>query len=126
MGGQFLMSLDTRAHSLAAGDRRVCSMVHVPTPEEEDAKRPHRERQQLIQEKLRIENRIEALLFAQGIRTRPSLRSWHRDMDALRTGDGRAVPPSLRAELDRLRRRPVLTLARISEEVISAAWYGRT
>jgi transposase len=101
-------------------------MVHVPTPEEEDAKRPHRERQQLIQEKLRIENRIEALLFTQGIQKRPSLRSWDRDMAALRTGDGRAVPLSLRAELDRLRRRLVLTLARISEEVISAAWYGRT
>jgi transposase len=98
-----------------AGDRRVCSMVHVPTPEEEDAKRPHRERQQLMQEKLRIENRIEALLFTQGIRKRPSLRSWDRDMAALRTGDGRAVPPSLRAELDRLRRRLVLALELISE-----------
>jgi len=98
-----------------AGDRRVCSMVHVPTPEEEDAKRPHRERQQLMQEKLRIENRIEALLFTQGIRKRPSLRSWERDMAALRTGDGRAVPPSLRAELDRLRRRLVLTLELIGE-----------
>jgi transposase len=51
-----------------AGDRQVCSMVRVPTPEEEDAKRPHREREHLVQEKLRIENRIEALLFTQGIR----------------------------------------------------------
>src|SRR5215207_10662801 len=37
------------------GDRQVCSMVRVPTPEEEDAKRPHRERERLVQEKLRIE-----------------------------------------------------------------------
>ena len=58
------------------GDREVCSMVRVPTPEEEDAKRPHREREHLVQEKLRIENRIEGLLFTQGIRKRPSLRSW--------------------------------------------------
>jgi transposase len=72
------------------GDRQVCSMVRVPTPDEEDAKRPHRERKHLIQEKLRIENRIEALLFTQGIRGRPSLRSWERDMAELRTGDGRA------------------------------------
>jgi len=43
-------------------------MVRVPTPEEEDAKRTHREREKLVQERLRIENRIEALLFAQGIR----------------------------------------------------------
>jgi hypothetical protein len=97
------------------GDRQVCSMVHVPSPEEEDAKRPHREREHLVQERLRIENRIEALLFTQGIRGRPSLRSWERDMAELRTGDGRKLPPLLRAELDRLRRRLVLTLELIRE-----------
>jgi transposase len=72
------------------GDRQICSMVHVPSPEEEDAKRPHREREHLVQERLRIGNRIEALLFTQGIRGRPSLRSWERDMAELRTGDGRS------------------------------------
>jgi transposase len=97
------------------GDREVCSMVRVPTPEEEDAKRPHREREHLVQEKLRIENRIEGLLFTQGIRKRPSLRSWEREMAELRTGDGRALPPLLRAELERLRRRLVLVLELIRE-----------
>lgn len=97
------------------GDRQVCSMVHVPTHEEEDAKRPHREREHLVQDKLRIENRIQALLFTQGIRGRPSLRSWERDIAELRTGDGRMLPPLLRAELDRLRRRLVLTLELIRE-----------
>src|SRR5262245_10489068 len=43
------------------GDRQSCSMVRVPTPEEEDTKRTHRERESLVQERLRIENRIEAL-----------------------------------------------------------------
>ena len=90
-------------------------MVRVPTPEEEDAKRPHREREHLVQEKLRIENRIEALLFTQGIRGRPSLRSWDRDMAALRTGDGRALPTFMQAELNRLRRRLVLILELIRE-----------
>ncbi|MBV8853497.1 MAG: IS110 family transposase [Sinobacteraceae bacterium] len=97
------------------GDRQVCSMVQVPTPEEEDAKRPHREREHLVQEKQRIENRIEALLFCQGSRGRPSLRSWESDLAALRTGDGRALPPLLRAELNRLRRRLVLVLELIRE-----------
>jgi transposase len=97
------------------GDRQVCSMVRVPTPDEEDAKRPHREREHLVQDRLRIENRIEALLFTQGIRGRPSLRSWARDVAALRTGDGRALPPLLRDELDRLRRRLVLVLELIRE-----------
>ncbi|MGY3622312.1 transposase [Bradyrhizobium sp. USDA 10063] len=65
-----------------AGDRQVCSMVRVPTPEEEDAKRPHREREQLVHDKQRIENRIEALLFTQGIREgrlcAPGSATWPR------------------------------------------------
>src|SRR3954451_16279036 len=98
-----------------AGDRQVCSMVRVPTPEEEDTKRPHREREHLVRERQRIENRMEALLFTQGIRERPSLRSWERDMAALRTGDGRAVPPLMPAELNRLRRQLVQILELIRE-----------
>ena len=97
------------------GDHQACSMVRVPTPEEEDAKRTHREREKLVQERLRIENRIEALLFTQGIRKRPSLRSWERDLAVLRTGDGREIPRHLRAELGRLRRRLVMTLELIRE-----------
>jgi transposase len=111
-------------HVLAAwlaGDRQVCSMVRVPTPEEEDAKRPHREREHLVKERLRIENRISALLFTQGIRKRPSLRSWERDMAELRTGDGRALPPLLQTELNRLRRRLVLTLELIRELEVDRA-----
>ena len=97
------------------GDRQSCSMVRVPTPDEEDAKRTHRERESLVQERVRIENRIEALLFTQGIRKRPSLRSWDRDLAVLRTGDGRRLPIHLRSELDRLRRRLVMTLELIGE-----------
>jgi transposase len=98
-----------------SGYRKVCTILRLPTPDEEDAKRPHREREQLVHDRQRIENRIEALLFTQGIRGRPSLRSWERDVAALRTGDGRALPPLLRAELDRLRRRLVLVLELIRE-----------
>jgi transposase len=97
------------------GDRQSCSMVRVPTPDEEDAKRTHRERESLVQERVRIENRIEALLFTQGIRKRPSLRSWERDLALLRTADGRKLPRHLSAELDRLRRRLVMTLELIRE-----------
>lgn len=97
------------------GDRQVCSMVRVPSPDEEDAKRIHREREHLVQEKLRIENRIQALLFTQGITKRPSLRSWERDLASLGTGDGRELGHHLRAELERLRRRLVMTLELIRE-----------
>ena len=82
----------------AAGDHDVCSVVRVPTIEEEDAKRQHREREHLVQERVRIENRIAALLTTQGIRKRPSLRSWEKDMEEVRTRDGRRFPSLLRAE----------------------------
>ena len=58
---------------------------------------------------------LHRLLTAQGIRGRPSLRSWERDIAELRTGDGRALPPLLRTELDRLRRQLVLILELIRE-----------
>ena len=107
-------------------------MVRVPTPSEEDAKRPHREREHLVRERLRIENRIEALLFAQGIGGRPSLRSWERDIAEPRTRDGRALPPLLRTELDRLRRRLVVVLenrpreTKIISDLLAGAIYTAT
>ncbi|TWB33304.1 transposase [Nitrospirillum viridazoti] len=99
----------------SGGDHQVCSMVRVPSPEAEDARRPHREREHLVQERTRYENRILALLATQGIRQRPSLRTWDRDLAALRAGDGRPLPPLLARELDRLRRRLVLTMELIRE-----------
>ena len=99
----------------AKGDHDVCSLVRVPTIEEEDAKRQHREREHLVQERVRIENRIAALLTTQGIQKRPSLRSWQKDMQEMRTGDGHPIPPLLRAEVNRLRRRLVMTLEMIRE-----------
>jgi transposase len=98
-----------------AGDREICRMVRTPSVGEEDDKRPHREREYLIQERVRIENRIAALLATQGVLKRPSLRTWASDLDGLRTGDGRLLPPCLKAELDRLRRRLLMTLEMIRE-----------
>jgi transposase len=109
------------------GDTQICSMVRVPTPDEEDGKRIHREREYLVQERTRIENRILALLATQGIRSRPSLRNWERDLASLETGDGRKLPPCLAAEVNRLRRRLGLVLDLIREldaernEILEAA-----
>ena len=97
------------------GDHDACRVVNVPSVAEEDGKRPHREREYLVQERIRIENRIAALLATQGVSRRPSLRSWDADLNAMRTGDGRSIPPLLKAELNRLRRRLVMTLDMIRE-----------
>jgi len=49
------------------GEPRVCAMVKVPTPEEEDRRRLCRERKTLVAERVEHVNRIKGLLFTQGI-----------------------------------------------------------
>lgn len=89
------------------GELRVCAMVKAPNPEEEDRRRTTRERKVLICERIQHVNRIKGLLFAQGITGYEPLRRNRRErLDELRTGDGRALPAHLKAqigrELDRL------------------------
>ena len=89
------------------GEPRVCAMVRAPSPEEEDWRRLCRERRTLVAERVAHVNRIKGLLFAQGICDYEPLRSDRRQrLEALRTGDGRPLPPYLKAqigrELDRL------------------------
>ena len=56
------------------GEKRHCNMVAIPTVEEEDARRPNRERGNLVTEQTRIVNQIKAILARFGIRTfRPTL-----------------------------------------------------
>ena len=50
------------------GERGHCSMAAIPTLEEEDAKRPNREREGLVGERTRIVNRIKSTLARLGIR----------------------------------------------------------
>ena len=52
------------------GEPRVCAMVQVPAPDEEDRRRVSRERKTLTAERVGHVNRIKGLLFAQGIRGR--------------------------------------------------------
>ena len=84
------------------GEPRVCSMVHVPTVEDEDRKRRTRERERLLKERIAHTNRIKGLLFGQGIRDAMPLKlGFVASFDKLRTGDGRVLPPRLKEELVR-------------------------
>jgi transposase len=51
------------------GEPKHCSMAAIPTIAEEDARRPNREHQTLVQERTRIVNRMKATLIRFGIRT---------------------------------------------------------
>jgi transposase len=80
------------------GEPRVCAMVRVPTPEEEDRRRLCRELKSLIGERVRRVNRLKGLFFAQGIGDYEPRRSDRRErLDGLRTGDGRPLPEHLKA-----------------------------
>lgn len=84
------------------GEPRVCSMVHVPSVEDEDRKRRTRERERLLKERIAHSNRIKALLFGQGIREAMPLKpGFLASLDKLRTGNGQALPPRLKEEIVR-------------------------
>jgi len=84
------------------GEKRHCSMVAIPTAEEEDAKRPNRERDSLVTEQTRIVNQIKAILIRFGIRSfRPKLRKAEQLLKDLRTAEGSPLPDNTRAEMYR-------------------------
>jgi len=89
------------------GEPRVCAMVRVPKPEEEDRRRVCRERKTLTAERVGHVNRVKGLLFSQGIAGYEPMRRNRRErLEELQTGDGRPLPEHLKAqvrrELDRL------------------------
>jgi len=84
------------------GEPDHCHMVAVPTLEEEDAKRPNRERENLVGERTRIVNRMKGCLARFGIRNfKSTLRNASERLETLRTPEGQFLPPNTLAELRR-------------------------
>ena len=85
------------------GEPGHCSMAIVPSIAEEDAKRPHRERDTLIHERTSIVNRMKSILIQFGVRNfNPVLRKASEKLDAVRTPEGIALPANAVAALRRL------------------------
>lgn len=96
------------------GERGHCGMVAVPSAEEEDAKRPSREREGLVGERTRLVNRMKAALARLGIRGfKPELRRAPQRLDALRTPEGLPIPSNTLAEF----RRDLARLALVREQI---------
>ena len=84
------------------GEPDHCSMAAIPSLQEEDAKRPTRERENLVGERTRIVNRMKACLVRFGIRNfNPTLRRATERLNALCTPEGVSLPPNTLAELRR-------------------------
>jgi transposase len=91
------------------GERGHCGMVAIPTIEEEDAKRPCRERENLVGERTRIINRLKSDLTRLGIRGfKPQLRKAPQLLASLRTPDDSPIPPNTLDEMQRDLTRPAL------------------
>jgi transposase len=98
------------------GEPGVCSVVRVPSVEHEDDRRPWRERERLLTERTAHSNRIKGLLHGQGVRgLEPRTKGFLEQLQAARTGDGRALPPHLVAEIKRELARLRLVQEQIAE-----------
>ncbi len=97
------------------GERHVCSMVVIPSVEEEDLRRSHRERDRLVRERTAHINRIKGLLFGQGIRG-INVKARYKSLKpaALNTGDGRALPDRLGREIAR----EIERLAQLQKQIV--------
>jgi transposase len=96
------------------GEPGHCTMAAVPTLEEEDAKRPSREREGLVGERTRIVNRMKGALARLGVRGfKPGLRKAPERLEALRTAEGAPLPPNTLAEL----RRDMARLRLVREQI---------
>ena len=101
---------------LDRGEPRVCSVVHVPTVAQEDAKRISRERSFLLRERISHTNRIKGLLHCQGLRDlNPLALNFLAGLDELVTPDGHRLSAGLLAELHREHARLALVVTQIAK-----------
>jgi transposase len=76
------------------GEPGRCTMAPIPTQEEEDMREAGRRRDALVQDRLKIENRIGGLLIRYGVvGFKPRLKSAEKKLDELKTHDGAPLPP---------------------------------
>ena len=102
-----LLSMLIRYH---AGERRLWAIARIPSPEQEDERRVHRELGRLRQERTAHSNRVRSLLVLHNLRTEHiggrSWASWWAE-------HATQLLPALRAEIDRELERLALVVRQI-------------
>jgi len=92
-------------------------VVRIPSIDQEDLRRSHRERSRLISERTAHVNRIKGLLFAQGVRgINVKARYKILQVDKLVTREGRPLPPRLAQEVAR----EIARLALVQQQIKAA------
>ena len=102
-----------------SGDREVARDVHIPSIEQEDAKRIERERKYLVEERISIVGRVKGLLALHGIWLTGKRigRGLRERLDKMTTGDGRLLAPLLRRDMERMLRHYDFVSQQIEEVV---------
>ena len=96
------------------GEPRVCSMVPVPSEADEEARRAHREREDLIGARRSLLNKIDGILATLGIEGYRALRRDRRvQLADLRQPDGAPLPLAALARIERLLDRLELVMTQI-------------
>jgi transposase len=84
------------------GEKTVWHVVRVPSVEQEDARRLHRELERLKKESTQHCNRVKSLLIVHGIRVeRLVLSNWEEQVNDFGQWNGQALPADARQELIR-------------------------
>jgi len=97
-----------------SGDRKVWSVVHVPSVDDEDRRHLNRELSAAKKDRTRHSNRIKGLLVGQGIRL--AIKDDFLDrLDAVRTWDGSPLPSGLQVRIRREYERMKLAGRQIKE-----------
>lgn len=97
------------------GETKVWSVVHAPKVDEEDGKQLHRELMGLRKERTRQHNRIEGLLYSQGIELKRCGKDFVEWLGGAKLWDGSALPQGLVERLKREYERLALTRRQIKE-----------
>jgi transposase len=98
------------------GEPRVCTMARIPSEAEEEMRRPGRERERLVGERLELENRMDSLLCLHGVvGFKPRLKKAMQHLEALRSFAGEPLPDKTMAELKRLMARHQLASEQLRE-----------
>jgi transposase len=98
-----LLTMLMRYHG---GEKQLWRVVRVPSREDEDARHLHRELEALKRERTRYRNRIHGILIQQGLRIRnPSMKKLVKELDLMRTWDGRELPAEMKVRLARVHER---------------------
>lgn len=95
------------------GDRDVWRVVRVPTEEEEDRRRLHRELERLKKERTQHQVRIRSLLALHGVQVNGSLTKSLKELGAMKAWNGKALPVGLQDEVAR----EVKRLALVKEQI---------